>query len=115
VSWKDGTVTYVLLSKMKNSYPVETADYAISSGIADEPAFAWWVPFVKRKRQAIISKLCKGKTKYWTRMHKYGIELPKTVQQALEIDSRTGTTFWRDAIEREMCNVAPAFKFSEDD
>lgn len=48
-------------------------------------------------------------------MHKYGIELPKTVQQALEIDSQTGTTFWRDAIEREMCNVAPAFKFSEDD
>ena len=26
-----------------------------------------------------------------------------------------GTTFWRDAIEKEMRNVMPAFEFSETD
>jgi hypothetical protein len=91
VSWKDGTSFYVPLREMKNSYPVETADYALANGIAEEPAFAWWVPHVRRKREAIISKLNKGKTKYWCQTHKYGIELPKTVEQALEIDNRTGT------------------------
>jgi hypothetical protein len=85
------------------------------NGIADEPAFSWWVPYVRRKRKAIISILGKTKTKYWTRPHKYGVELPKTVQQALEIDSRTGTTYWRDGIEKEMRNVYPAFKFNDDD
>jgi hypothetical protein len=54
---------------------------------------SWKDGTVNRKRKAIISKLGKGKTKYWTRTHKYGIELPKTVQQALEIDSHMGTTF----------------------
>jgi hypothetical protein len=33
----------------------------------------------------------------------------------LEIDHRTGTTLWRDAIEKEMKNNAPAFKFNDDD
>jgi hypothetical protein len=33
------------------------------------------------------------------------------VEQALEIDSRTGTTYWRDTIDKEMHNLMPAFKF----
>jgi hypothetical protein len=33
------------------------------------------------------------------------------VKQALAIDTRTGTTFWRDAIAKEMKNVMPAFTF----
>jgi hypothetical protein len=115
VSWKDGTSTYVPLHEMKNAYPIETADYAMANGLVDEPAFAWWVPYIRRKREAIVSKLKKGKTKYWSRTHMYGIELPKTVQQALVIDSQTGTTFWREAIDKEMKNVLVAFKFRDDD
>ena len=38
-----------------------------------------------------------------------GIEVPKDVTQALAIDSKTGTDFWRKAIEKEMLNVTPAF------
>jgi hypothetical protein len=48
------------------------------------------------------------------RTHKFGAKLPKSVKEALEIDRRTVTTFWRDAIEKEMKNVMPAFEFRED-
>jgi hypothetical protein len=42
------------------------------------------------------------------------IELPpisdsQHVTQALAIDSKTGTDFWRKAIKKEMLNVTPAF------
>jgi hypothetical protein len=30
------------------------------------------------------------------------------------IDSKTGTSFWKDAIEKEMRNVLPAFEFQDD-
>ncbi len=53
--------------------------------------------------------------KYWIRTTKYGIELPKSVAEALEIDKRTGTTFWKDAIDKEMRNNALALKFNGDD
>jgi hypothetical protein len=115
VQWKDGSSNYVPLREMKASFPLETAEYAISHQIAKEPAFRWWVPYTLRKRECIISKLSRKGSKYWQRTHKYGIELPKSVKEALEIDRRTGTTFWRDAIEKEMKNNAPAFKFNDDD
>ena len=55
------------------------------------------------------------KKRYFRREQKYGIELPKTVKRALEIDTETGTTFWRDAIRKEMNTVGKAFKILESD
>jgi hypothetical protein len=46
---------------------------------------------------------------------KFGIELPQTVLEALEIDRRTGTTFWRNTINKEMATVAHVFEFVKDD
>ncbi len=65
-----------------------------------------------RCRDRVIKKV--KSTKYWLRSHKYGVEVPKTVAEALAIDRKTGTTFWRDAIEKEMKNVKVAFEFSDD-
>jgi hypothetical protein len=115
IAWKDGSTSYVPLREMKNAYPLETAEYAIANGLDQYPAFKWWVPAVYKKRSRMISKLKKNKTKYWHRSHKYGIELPKSVAEALAIDAKTGTTFWRDAIDKEMRNVSPAFEFINGD
>jgi len=115
VSWKDGTISSVPIREMKNSDLLETADDAVNNKLEKEPAFAWWVPHLKWKRERMICKVKKGKKKYWDRTHKYGIELPKSVQQAIDIDRKTGTNFWREAIAKEMKNVIPAFKFNDDD
>jgi hypothetical protein len=55
--WKDGSTNWVALKDMKQSYPVQVADYAIANKINDEPAFAWWVPNVFKKRDRILSKI----------------------------------------------------------
>ncbi len=39
---------------------------------------------------------CKGC--YWRTTHKFGIQIPKTVKEALAIDKETGTDFWRKAL-----------------
>ena len=57
VSWKDGSSNWVSLKDLKESYPVEIAEYAKIKGITTEPAFAWWVNYVIRKKSAIISKI----------------------------------------------------------
>ncbi len=44
----------------------------------------------------------------WT--YKFGIALPKTVKEALELDKKNGNTFWADAIAKEMKDVCVAFK-----
>ena len=107
VQWKDGSTTWVDLKDIKDSFPVELAEYAVQTKLSMEPAFAWWVPHVLRKRNRIIAKI---KSKYWTRTHKFGIRVPKSVQEAKQLDEQNGDTLWWDAICKEMKNVLIAFE-----
>jgi hypothetical protein len=54
------------------------------------PAFAWWVPFTLKKRDRIVSSI---KTRQQKKDFKFGIELPKTIKRALDIDREMGTNF----------------------
>jgi Reverse transcriptase (RNA-dependent DNA polymerase) len=111
VNWKDGTSDWVPLADLKESYPVQVAEYAVNNKIVAEPAFSLWVPHVLKKRERIIKKV---KSRHLRRTHKFGIEIPAMVEQAFEIDRQTRTTLWRDAIEKEFTNVKPAFEIRDD-
>jgi hypothetical protein len=112
IQWKDGSTTWVSMKDIKNSYPVQLAEYATQRRIAGEPAFAWWIQHVLHKRNRIIAKL---KTKYWVRSHKFGVKIPKSVEEAKIFDEENGNTLWWDAICKEMKNVRPAFEVWEKD
>jgi hypothetical protein len=108
VTWKDGSSDWVKLKDLKDMSPVQIAEYAAANQIAEEPAFKWWVHNVLRKRNRIVAKM---KSRYLRTTHKFGIKVPKTVQEALAIDEETGTDFWRRAaIVKEMCKVRVASK-----
>jgi hypothetical protein len=49
MEWHDGTLNWIPLSEMKESYPLQVAEYAANNKITSEPAFVWWVPHVLRK------------------------------------------------------------------
>jgi hypothetical protein len=89
------------------------ADYAVSNKLVSEPAFKWWVLYTLKKRDCILSKIT---TIYLRREQKFGIIIPKSVKEALKIDEDIGTTFWSDAIRKEMgCSIMPAIRILEDD
>ncbi len=48
--------------------------------------------------------------RYLKKTHKFGIELPKLVAHALELDRQNGNMLWADAIAKEMKDVQPAFR-----
>jgi hypothetical protein len=83
----------------------------VNNKTAFESCFAWWVPYVIQKQDRIIGKI---KARVMKQTHKFGIEIPRNVKHALDIDQRTGTTFWHDAINKEMKNVSSAFEIRED-
>ena len=111
IKWKDETESWVPLKDLKESHPVEVAEYAKANSIADEPAFAWWVPYTLRKRDVIISAV---KNRIRKTTHKYGIEIPTSVKHAYEIDRKNNDHFWRDAIALEMRNNGVAFEIQEE-
>jgi Reverse transcriptase (RNA-dependent DNA polymerase) len=57
----------------------------------------------------------KIKTRYQLTEHKFGIVIPKTVREALTIDKETNTTYWEDAIKKEMKVILPALDILEND
>jgi hypothetical protein len=60
------------------------AEYANAVKIAEEPAFAWWVPhIIKKKARILIEKV---RSIYWKTTHKFGIHYPLSVEEALQID-----------------------------
>jgi len=110
VQWKDGTESVVRLKELKENYPVDVAQYARDNGLLDEEAFHWWANYTLKKSDRIISKV-KARL---TRSEKYGITIPRSVKEAMELDQLSGTRYWSEAIEKELTNVKVAFKFFEE-
>ena len=67
------------LKDMKNSYPVQMAEYTVQRCIADDPAFTWCILHVLAKCNCIIRKL---KSNYWFITRRFGANIPKSVQEA---------------------------------
>ena len=107
VKWKDNSTTWETLKDMKDSDPLATAEYAVNNKLVEHPAFAWWVPHVIRKKDRIIKA---AKARHFRTNQKYGIEIPKTVERAMELDKENGNTLWRDSLRKEMKAVAKAFE-----
>ena len=78
----------------------------ILNQIADEPEFALWIKKVFKKIDRIIYKTSR---KCWQKTHKYGLRIPHTVKEDIEIDKENWDTLWGDAILQEMKNVRPEF------
>ena len=81
---------------------MEVAEFATARGLEKEPAFAWWVPYTLKKRDAIIAQV---KSRVTKRTHKFGIEIPTSLEHAIEIDRRNGNTVWQDSVAKEIYNV----------
>ena len=107
VEWKDGTQSWIPLKTLKESNPIEVAEYSVAHEIHKQPAFAWWAPHVLRKRDRIIKQVQHRKVK---KNLKYGIKIPNSVAEAIRLDKENGNNLWRDAINKEMKNVLVAFK-----
>ncbi len=112
--WRDGSTSWIDLNDLKESHPIQTTEYAIAAGIDHEPAFIWWVHDVFRRQNQIISLVKKRETRYLKRTHKFGVCVPKTVQQALDLNRQNGNTLWADAIAKEMKNIRVAFNILPD-
>jgi hypothetical protein len=106
---KDGSTSWKNLVDLKESHPIETAEYAKTLSIDHEPALNWWVPHFLKKQDQMISMVRMHITRYLKRTHKFGIDVPKTVKEAFELDCKNGNTFWADAIAKEMKEVCIAF------
>ena len=65
------------------------------------------MPYTLENEARILAKL---KSKYWMRSHKYGCEIPTSIDDAKRIDAANKNRLWQDAIDLKMENVRIAFQ-----
>ena len=102
VQWKDGMSSWVPLKELKESNLLQVAEYAETAEIINGPAFAWWAPHALKKRDNIISKV---ESRVKKKTHKFGVEVPRNVRSALELEKVNKNTLWGDVIQRKMSEV----------
>lgn len=112
IEWKDGSSSWIPLKTVKESNPIEAAEYAVSRNLQSFPAFSWWVPHTLRKRDRIIKQVKHRSVK---RKIMFGIEVPESVQEANDLDTANGNDLWAKALQKELANVLVAFKLLQDD
>ena len=110
IRYHDDSEHWVPLKTLKETNPIDVAEFAIARGIDGEPAFDWWVPYTIRKRDLVISSINHRMRKT---THKYGVQVPRTLEECIKLDNENGNLLWSNAIDKEMRNVAVAFEILE--
>ena len=94
IRWNDGSTSWLPLGTVKESLPVQLAEFAFAKDIHNEPAFKWWVFKTLKKRDYLIKKISTRHPMHKGNM-KFGIQVPRNVDEALELDRKNGNSFWQ--------------------
>jgi len=81
----------VPLKELKESHPIEVAEYAEANNLMSKPAIVWWAPYTLKKQNKVIAAVSSTSKK---KLHKYGVEIPRSVKEAYELDRINGNTLW---------------------
>ena len=83
------------------------AEYDTASGVEEKPTFSWWVLSSLKFRKVMVCKeamIVRINTKF-------GIDIPNTYDEAIELDRINNNTYCQDAIKKEMKKSEVAYKF----
>ena len=111
ILWTDGTTSWIPLKDMKESKPLEVTEYITRNSIGNHPVFAWEMPQTIRRKESIVKQVTHRLAK---EQYKFGIKVPNSVDEALQMDKNNGNNLWHDAIQKELKNVLIAFRMLEE-
>jgi Reverse transcriptase (RNA-dependent DNA polymerase) len=144
VEWNTETTSWERFRDMKLDYPLLTAKYIVDNNVVrsqrSDRTLQWakhtlrdltWTirqitrlyDFYINDNDEIRRAPCaqkggkKKKHNYSVPVFKYGVEVPRSVRHALELDKKNGNTFWADAIKLEVGNLidVECFEFKDPD
>jgi hypothetical protein len=83
--WQDGSTSWHSLSGIKISFLVQSR-YSVANKFDKLPAFVGRVKCVLKKESRLFSAM---KSRYSHYSHKFGVYVPRNVEEALKIDQET--------------------------
>jgi hypothetical protein len=101
VQWEDGSKTFEPLKIIAQDDHVTCAEYAINNNLMDKRGWKRLKHVVHNKhrleRLANYNKRFDNSPRF-----KFGIQIPRTLKEAYELDKKNGNTKWADAVMLEV-------------
>jgi len=103
VRWDTGEITWEPATSVKEDDPVTLAKYAHDAKLTEERGWKWTKRYTKNPKNFIrLAKIFKAQARNNGPKYKFGIRVPRTVKEAMEIDRAEGNTLWKEAIDKEI-------------
>ena len=105
LQWEDGSKTWEPLNLIAKDDPVTLAKYARENNLLETPGWKFLQRIVRRAK--VLKRMLNQvrlKLKKAVR-YKFGVRIPRTVKEAIEIDNENGNTLWQDAIAMELLQL----------
>ena len=106
VLWEDGTSTWEPLGEMIACDPATMAAYAKEHDLLETPGWKKLKKFARRdkvlKRMLNASKRAQ---RFGEVVYKFGVRIPRSVKEAIQLDKENGNTLWQDAMEKEIGQI----------
>ena len=103
VEWESGEVTWVDYKLIFRDDPITVALYAQRNGMLDVPGWRRCKHFIKNKKTlARMANQVKLRTHRNQPKYKYGVQVPRSHDEAMWIDTKNGNTNWQDAEKVEI-------------
>jgi hypothetical protein len=107
IEWETGQTTAEPLHLIAADDPVTCAIYARDNSLLDKPGWKRFKSLAKRENTFTCMA---HQAKLWSfnkaPKYKYGFEVPRNNEHALQFDEKNGNTLWKDAVALELQQIS---------
>ena len=105
VQWIQGNRTWISLNSLRLHDPYSCVLYAVEKKLVSEPDWEWTKDYINdTKEYTRLIRVLKTSQSMGGK-YKFGVEIPRSVKHALEIDRRNGNNLWKEAMEKELAQL----------
>jgi Reverse transcriptase (RNA-dependent DNA polymerase) len=114
IQWEDGSETFEPLDLIFKDDPVSLADYAESNNLLGIDGWKRLRRLAKnRKKLNRMLNQSKLKAKRHGPIYKFGVQVPRNIKEAYELDKKNGNTKWQDAVNEEITQLLDYVTFED--
>jgi hypothetical protein len=87
---------------IKSHYPKPIISFARNNNLLDKMPFCHLTQFCRSNTAVDISRILKVSTSSAGIKYKFGIQVPKGIKNAIDLDKKNGNQLWQEAIKTEL-------------
>ena len=105
VQWKMGNRSWISLASLRLHDPYVCVTYAAEKHLMNDQDWSWTKDFISDTKEYTRLINAVKTTKSMGPKYKFGVEIPRSVRHALELDRKNGNNLWREALLKELAQL----------